>query len=99
MSSSDGAFDELGDIEGKREHVDDYIDLQKIKIGRKYVVYRANDPIFKLTEPVGPNQTDEKCIFCERNMKDLEKKYCGFCSHVACQRCCHKKQKFQLKPG
>ena len=28
--------------------------VEKIKIGRKVVEFRVNDPIFKLTEPVSP---------------------------------------------
>ena len=45
-------------------------DVEKIKIGRKFVEFRFNDPIFKLTEPVGPKLDDECCVFCERDMKD-----------------------------
>ena len=32
-------------------------------------------------------------------MKDLDKKNCEFCGHIACLRCCHKQQKFQPKSG
>ena len=64
--------------------------LEKVKVGRKFVEYSDKDPIFKITEPIDPQKDDLKCVFCERNMEECEKKYCQFCGHVACLRCCHK---------
>lgn len=98
-SSQVGEFEELGDIEGTSLAIDELQDLERIKIGRKYIVYRANDPIFKLTEAVNPILDEKKCIFCERDMKEIERQNCEFCGHVACLRCCHKKKTFMAKAG
>ena len=97
--SSEGEFKEFGDIVGTRAAADELLDLDRIKIGRKFIVYRGNDPIFKLTEPVEPKKNETKCVFCERDMTDLEIKNCSFCGHIACLRCCHKKMNFMPKPG
>ena len=45
----DGIFAELGFVEGNYKSAQDLDDLERLKIGKKYVVYRANDPILKLT--------------------------------------------------
>lgn len=73
--------------------------VEKIKVGRKFIDYNDKDPIFKLTAPTEPKKDDENCVFCARNMSEIDKYYCQFCGHCACLRCCHKKRNFQPKPG
>lgn len=76
-------------------------DVEKIKIGRKLVDFRLNDPIFKVTEPVQAIKDETNCVFCDKKFEagDRAKENCQFCGHLACQRCCHKQRNFAAKLG
>ena len=64
--------DRLADLGITRKALGELHNQQRIKIGRKFVPFKVNDSIFKITEAVQPKKNEKNCVFCERDMTDLE---------------------------